>query len=99
MTINNKILKIRKINTSRDYIDIDQLCEILLFILNKKITKTINIGSGKKLNLVNLIKLIMNKKNIKKKLIFENKEYPGFFANISLLRKLGYRKKIYKFKF
>ena len=66
MTINNKILKIRKINTSRDYIDIDQLCEILLFILNKKITKTINIGSGKKLNLVNLIKLIMNKKNIKK---------------------------------
>ena len=99
MKISYNLLKIKKINTTRDYIDIDQLCEILFFILNKRVAKAINIGSGKKLNLINLIKLIKNKNNIKKKLIFENKEDPGFFANISLLRQLGYKKKIFKFKF
>ena len=36
MKINNKILKIKKINTLRDYINLNQLCEILFFILNKK---------------------------------------------------------------
>jgi nucleoside-diphosphate-sugar epimerase len=94
----NKILKINKINTFRDYINLEQLCEILYFILNKKVPKVINVGSGKRLNLINLVKLIKNKYNFKNKLIFENKEYPGLFANISLLRQLGYRKKILKFK-
>lgn len=97
LRINKKILKIRKINTSRDYINLNQLCEILFFILNKRITKVVNVGSGKKLNLINLIKLIKDKNNVKTKLIFENKKYPGLFANINLLRKLGYRKKIIKF--
>ena len=98
MKINNKIFKIKKINTLRDYINLNQLCEILFFILNKKPAKAINVGSGIKLNLVNLIKLIKKKSNSKNKLIFENKKYPGLFANISLLRKLGYRKKMIKFK-
>ncbi len=98
MKIKNKIFKIKKINTLRDYINLNQLCEILFFILNKKPAKAINVGSGIKLNLVNLIKLIKKKSNSKNKLIFENKKYPGLFANISLLRKLGYRKKMIKFK-
>ena len=68
MKIAYKILKIKKINTSRDYIDVDQLCEILFFILSKRIAKAINIGSGEKINLINLIKLIKNKNNIKKKI-------------------------------
>ena len=52
---NKKILKISKINTARDYINLDQLCEILFFILNRKITKVVNIGSGKRQNLIDLI--------------------------------------------
>ena len=98
LRINKKILKIRKINTSRDYINLSQLCEILFFILNKKITKVVNVGSGRQLNLINLIKLIKDKNSVKTKLVFEKKKYPGLFANINLLRQLGYRKKMIKFK-
>ena len=95
---NKKILKISKINTARDYINLDQLCEILFFILNRKITKVVNIGSGKRQNLIDLIKLIKDKNNIKTKLIFENKKFPGFFADVNLLRQLGYRKKMMRFR-
>ena len=38
LSLNKKILKISKVNTVRDYIDLEQLYEILFFILNKKIT-------------------------------------------------------------
>ncbi len=99
MKINNKFSKIKKINTLRDYINLNQLCEILFFIFNKRISKAINVGSGMKLNLISLIKLIKKNNNYKKKLVFEDKKYPGLFANIGLLRKLGYKKKIIKFRF
>ena len=99
MKINNKFLRIKKINVSRDYINLNQLCEILFFIFNKKISKIVNVGSGRELNLIDLIKLIKIKNKLKNKLIYEDKKYPGLFANINLLRKLGYRKKMIKFKF
>ncbi len=98
LRLNRKILKINKINTPRDYIDLTQLCEILLFMINKKISKVINIGSGKQLNLINLVKQIKDKYKFKSKLELENKKYPGLFANINLLRKIGYKKKMKKFK-
>ena len=96
--LNKKILRIRKVNTVRDYIDLEQLCEILFFILNKEITKVVNVGSGKQLNLIDLIQLIKDKNNVKTKLVFENKKFPGLFANVNLLRQLGYRKKMIRFK-
>ena len=92
-------IKILKINTTRDYINLDQLCEIIFFMINKKISKPLNLGSGKKINLIDLSKLIIKKYNFKAKIIFEKKSYPGLFAKINLLRKLGYKKKIAKFKF
>ena len=98
LRLNRKILKINKINTPRDYIDLTQLCEILLFLINKKISKVINIGSGKQLNLINLVKKIKDKYKFKTKLELENKKYPGLFADINLLRKIGYKKKMKKFK-
>ncbi|MBL6786111.1 MAG: NAD(P)-dependent oxidoreductase [Candidatus Pelagibacter bacterium] len=99
MKSKNKILTIKKINTCRDYIDLNQLCEIIFFMLNKRISTSINVGSGKKINLINLIEIIKNKYGFKKKLNYEKKVYPGLFANINLLRKLGYKKRIVKFKF
>ena len=99
MKSNNIIQKIKRINTSRDYLYLEQLCEILFFILNKRISIPVNVGSGKKINLINLIELIKKRYNLSKKFHFENRVYPGLFANISLLRRLGYRKKIVKFKF
>ena len=85
-------------NISRDYIDAYQVCEILFFMMKKKVQKALNIGSGKEINLIDLIKLIKKKHNLNNQLIIETKKYPGLFANINLLRKLGYKKKIKKFK-
>lgn len=99
LSINNKIIKINKINTMRDYIDLNQLCEILYFMLSKEISKAVNVGSGNRLNLINLIKQIKKRYKFKNKLDFENKRYPGLFANINLLRRLGYKKQIIRFKF
>ena len=83
----------------RDYIDLNQLCEILYFMLSKEISKAVNVGSGNRLNLINLIKQIKKRYKFKNKLDFENKRYPGLFANINLLRRLGYKKQIIRFKF
>ena len=98
MRLKKSALKITKINISRDYIDAYQVCEILFFMMKKKVQKALNIGSGKEINLIDLIKLIKKKHNLNNQLIFETKKYPGLFANINLLRKLGYKKKLKKFK-
>ena len=91
--------KILRVNTQRDYINLDQLCEIIFFMMNKNISKPLNIASGKKINLTDLSKLIIKKFSFKAKIAFEKKSYPGLFGNINLLRKLGYKKKIAKFEF
>ena len=96
LKFNNKILRI---NTLRDYINLDQLCEIIFFMINKNISKPLNIASGRKINLTDLSKLIIKKYSYKANIAFEKKTYPGLFANINLLRKLGYKKKIIKFQF
>ena len=97
LKMNNKIFYIKKINTFRDYINIDQLCEILFFMIEKKINKPLNIGSGASLNLITLINLIKRKNKSKTLLKFEMNKFPGLVANISLLRRIGYKKKIKKF--
>lgn len=94
----NNNIHFNKINTFRDYININQLCEILNFMINQHIVKPVNIGSSKPLNLINLIKKIINKKINKKLITFDKTPYPGLLSNINLLRKLGYKKRIINFK-
>ena len=93
----NKNIHLKRINTVRDFININQLCDILNFMIIKKIGMPLNIGSSKGLNLIDLSKMIIKKKRIKKNITFEKKIYPGFNSNINLLRKLGYKKKIIQF--
>ncbi len=94
-----KILNLKKINTYRDYIKLKDISKTISFILKKKITKPINIGSGHKIILVNLVKQLIKAKKLNTKVIYDKKLYPGYVANINLLRKLGYKKKINKFIF
>ena len=94
----NNTVYFNKINTIRDYINIKQLCEILNFLINQHIVSPVNIGSSKPLNLINLVKKIMNKKINEKLITFDKTPYPGLLSNINLLRKLGYKKRIYNFK-
>ena len=53
-----------------------------IFVLEKT-SKTVNIGSGNRINLIDLVKQIKNKYSFNTKLTLK-KEYPGLFANISL---------------
>lgn len=91
-------LTFKKVNTDRDYISLIDLSNIIKFMILKKINTPLNIGTGKKLNLIQLIKMIKNYYNFNLKIIFEKKKYPGYVSNISLLKKSGYIKKISNFK-
>ena len=92
-----EILNLKKINTYRDYIGLKDICEIIIFILKKKPTEPINIGSGYKVKLISLVKQLIKAKNFKTKLIYDEIFNPGYVANINFLRKIGYKKKINKF--
>ena len=41
--------------------------------------------------------MLAKKYTKKNNLIFEKRKYPGLLANISLLRKMGYKRKINRF--
>lgn len=92
-----KTLKIKKINTLRDYINLKDIVNILLFLIKNRIDKPVNVGSGIKLNLINLVKKIKIKYKSKTKVEYESKKYPGLVANIKFLRRIGYKKAITKF--
>ena len=53
--------------------NIDQVCEILIFMVKKRISLALNVGSGTPLNLIDLIKSIKRKLYSKSKLNFEKK--------------------------
>lgn len=79
---------IKNINKYRDFIHIDDLMDSLMILINKKFEAPINICSGKKINLINICEMI-NNKNMKKKITYEEKRSDDMFGNNSLLKKLG----------
>lgn len=96
---NKNTIYINKVNTVRDYIQLDQLCDLIDFMIVNKINKPLNLGSGKKINLINLILDIKRKLKLKTIINFEKKKYPGFYSNNKNLIKSGYKKKLRKFIF
>ena len=86
-----KNIILKNVNKNRDFIHIDDVCESLRFVLKKKIEKPINISSGKKINLVNICKLI-NKFYFKKKVVFDLKKGEDLVGDNSQLRSLGKKK-------
>ena len=63
----------------RDFVYCDDVAASILKIIQKNITKPINIGSGKGTSIKNLVKLIVNSKNIKNKpkIIFDKTKKSG----------------------
>ena len=63
----------------RDFVYCDDVAASILKIIQKNITKPINIGSGKDTSIKNLVKLIVNSKNIKNKpkIIFDKTKKSG----------------------
>tara|TARA_X000001036_G_C20685920_1_gene807626 strand:- start:1902 stop:2735 length:834 start_codon:yes stop_codon:yes gene_type:complete len=82
---------IKDMNQYRDFIHIDDVTKSINLILNKQYDNPINISSGKKINLINVCKII-NKIHFKKKLLFEKKRGGDIFGNNSLLKRLGIKK-------
>ena len=82
---------IKNINHFRDFIHIDDVCESIINIMERKFESPINISSGKKINLVDVCKNI-NKLYFKKELSYEKKRGKDLFGNNKLLKSLGKNK-------
>ena len=90
----NKLKNNEKIvinNSTRDFIHVNEVSKIIYFIINKNIKKTINIGSGLEYKLESIIKNLIVKNKIKKYNVSVNNKTDKIVADISLLKRLGYK--------
>ena len=79
---------IDNINQYRDFIHIDDVMESLDLLIKKKFYKPINISSGKKINLIEVCKII-NNTYVKKKIIFGKTKGKDLYGDNKLLRSIG----------
>ena len=84
----NKFKFFKGLNKFRDFIHIDDLMESLKLLIKKEFEPPINISSGKKVNLIDICKLLVSKKKIKN-LTFEKDRGEDIYGNNNLLKKLG----------
>ena len=81
----------KNLNQNRDFIKIHSIVDIIEFLSKKKFNGIINIGSGVKINLMDIVKKL-NKNNCN--IVFKNNnEKKSLVSSIRKLRKLGYSKK------
>ena len=76
----------------RDFIHVDEVSNIINFIIKKNILSTINVGSGKGYPLKFIINKISKKNNIKPKVVY-SKVSSKIVADMTLLKSFGYKKK------
>ena len=88
----NKINKIENVNHYRDFLTTKDIINAILLLERKKKIGIFNIGSGQKLHLVDIINHLNKfaKKNIQ---ISKNIKKTYLIANISKLRKIGWKQK------
>ena len=91
--ISSKQIKLNK--SIRDFIHIDDAVKIIEFIVKTKTNDIINVGSGKGTQLSSVVKII-SKKIKKKPIIKLNNRKDKLVADITKLRKIGYKHKINK---
>lgn len=92
---------INNLDSHRDFIHIEDLCDALNLLISKRAKGIFNIGSGKKTRVLEIAKLIAkisNKKNIKYDTSKNSDNKDCYLANISKIKRLGWRpkKNIYK---
>ena len=88
--LNNKTIEIDK--SVRDFIHVDEVSRIIKFILNKNIKNIINVGTGKGIQLIKIVKYLSRKYRLKPNLKIQNKQ-TKLIANISLLKSNGFKPK------
>jgi len=86
-----RIIHLKNLNHERDFCHIDDLCKAINLLKSKNSSGIFNVGSGKRVNLFNIIKLI-NKKN--KTIDYKkNIKKTALIANISKIKKIGFKPK------
>ena len=80
--------RIKYVNTIRDIIDIRDLCDALNFLIKKKAQGVYNVGTGRKVNLIDIISYAQ-----KKKIVLNEKPKNNLYANIKKIKSLGWKPK------
>ena len=91
----SKVKKKQKIiidKSVRDFVHVDEISNIINFVIKKNIFSVVNAGSGRGCTLKNIIDKISKKINIKP-IVIVNKTTSKIIADMSLLRSLGYKPK------
>ena len=91
--INNKkkLIYLTNFNHRRDFLTTDQISKIISYLWKKKIIGIINIGSGIKTDLRDIATFFAKKKN--KKVFFGHNKTTCLVADISKLKKTGFKVK------
>lgn len=87
------LFKTENLFQKRDFIHIYDLCRSIDFLINKKFKGTINIGSGKAVELNYVVKYFCKKFKKKLKMNKTNTKFFHLYPNIKKLKKIGYSPK------
>ena len=86
----SNFIKFKKINTHRDFISIDDISSALFKMIKIKYNNDLNICSGKKIFLPDIINFL-NKKIKNKKVIFDKRKIPGLVGSNVNLKRIGWK--------
>ena len=81
-----KKLTLKNLNHYRDFISMEDISKIIFFLMKKKFSGVLNLGTGKGIFLKDIAKIIAKKYN-KELIFFDNKKITYLVANISKLLK------------
>tara|TARA_X000000950_G_scaffold38683_1_gene41363 strand:- start:14703 stop:15512 length:810 start_codon:yes stop_codon:yes gene_type:complete len=91
INVDKKIIELENLNHFRDFVSLDQISKIIFKLWKKKYQGTINIGNGKKTNLKRIANLIAKKYG--KKILFKQNKSTTMVADISKLKRFGWKSK------
>ena len=87
---NTKLIKFKNLNHYRDFISINDICNIIYFLWKKNFRGTINIASGQKIYLKKIVNFLSKKYKKKTEFLDTNKK-TSLIADTSKINSLGYK--------
>tara|TARA_B100001057_G_scaffold240849_1_gene241205 strand:+ start:4418 stop:5257 length:840 start_codon:yes stop_codon:yes gene_type:complete len=88
-----RAINLNNFNKVRDFIHTEDVCKALHILINKSFEGPVNVASGRKVNLILLAKRYLNKINSSSNISFNNTPKQNLYADISILKKLGFTPK------
>ncbi len=88
-----RLIDLSNFNKERDFIHTEDVCKALNILINKRYEGAINVASGKRINLILIAKRYLRKIKSNSKFFLNNKTKQNLYADISILKKLGFTPK------